>query len=90
MTLNTCVNRFYLVYRYKKFNLGNDIELIVRCEHDAVMVGVNGELQFINIKTLNEWDPRVGKSVLCLFPAEACDAFPNLNPNYMNDVTCNS
>lgn len=48
-----------LCFRYKKFSLGNDIELIVRCEHDAVMYGVNGELQYINIKTLNEWDPRV-------------------------------
>lgn len=45
-------------YRYRKFNLGNDINLIVRCEHDAVMYGPNGDLQFINIKTLNEWDSR--------------------------------
>ena len=45
--------------RYKKWTLGNDIELVARCEHDAVMAGVNGEMQFMNIKTLNEWDPRV-------------------------------
>ena len=31
----------------------------MRCEHDAVMLGVSGEKQYINIKTLNEWDPRV-------------------------------
>lgn len=50
-------------YRYKKFNLGNDIELIVRCEHDAVMYGVSGEKQYVNIKTLNEWDPRCSGGV---------------------------
>ena len=47
--------------RYRKFDLGNDIELIARCEHDAVAYGPNGEQQFINIKALNEWDPRVIK-----------------------------
>ncbi|XP_053392619.1 eukaryotic translation initiation factor 3 subunit D-like isoform X1 [Mercenaria mercenaria] len=50
-------------YRYKKFSLGNDIELIVRCEHDAVMYGVSGEKQYVNIKTLNEWDPRCSGGV---------------------------
>lgn len=44
---------------YRKWTLGDGIELIVRCEHDAVMLGPNGEESFINIKTLNEWDPRV-------------------------------
>jgi len=46
-------------YRYRKFSLGNDISLISRCEHDAVMHGPNGELQFANIKALNEWDYRL-------------------------------
>ncbi|KAL5019286.1 hypothetical protein ScPMuIL_005008 [Solemya velum] len=45
-------------YRYRKWTLGNDIELICRCEHDAVMYGPSGELQYLNIKTLNEWDSR--------------------------------
>ncbi|GAB6020453.1 Eukaryotic translation initiation factor 3 subunit D, variant 2 [Chamberlinius hualienensis] len=45
-------------YRYRKWSLDNDIELIVRCEHDAVMHGPNMETQFINIKALNEWDSR--------------------------------
>jgi hypothetical protein len=48
-----------LLYRYRKYKLGNDIELICRCEHDAVMTGTSGEIQFCNIKTLNEWDSRV-------------------------------
>ncbi|XP_023217705.1 eukaryotic translation initiation factor 3 subunit D-like [Centruroides sculpturatus] len=47
-----------VAYRYRKYDLGDGVELIVRCEHDAVMHGPNGELQFINIKALNEWDPR--------------------------------
>lgn len=45
-------------YRYRKYDLGNDIKLIVRCEHDAVTVGPNQEPQFMNIKTLMEWDSR--------------------------------
>ena len=34
--------------------------LVARCEHDAVMPGPSGEMQYMNVKTLNEWDPRVG------------------------------
>ena len=47
------------IYRYKMWNLGNNIELIARCEHDAATHGPNGELQMMNIKALNEWDSRV-------------------------------
>jgi translation initiation factor 3 subunit D len=50
-------------YRYRKFKLGNDIELICRCEHDAATYGPNGDLQLINIKTLNEWDSRYAGGV---------------------------
>lgn len=45
--------------RYRHWKLGEDIDLIVRCEHDGVMTGANGEVSFINVKTLNEWDSRV-------------------------------
>lgn len=48
-----------LCTRYRRWQLGEDIDLIVRCEHDGVMTGANGEVSFINIKTLNEWDSRV-------------------------------
>uniref|UniRef100_A0A8C9DMZ2 Eukaryotic translation initiation factor 3 subunit D n=1 Tax=Prolemur simus TaxID=1328070 RepID=A0A8C9DMZ2_PROSS len=48
-----------VAYRYRRWKLGDDIDLIVRCEHDGVMTGANGEVSFINIKTLNEWDSRV-------------------------------
>uniref|UniRef100_A0A673WLW1 Eukaryotic translation initiation factor 3, subunit D n=1 Tax=Salmo trutta TaxID=8032 RepID=A0A673WLW1_SALTR len=48
-----------VAYRYRRWKLGEDIDLIVRCEHDGVMTGANGEVSFINVKTLNEWDSRV-------------------------------
>jgi len=48
-------------YRYRKFDLGEGINLVVRCEHDAVLATPNNETQFLNIKTLNEFDPRVSK-----------------------------
>lgn len=50
------------VLRYRHWKLGEDIDLIVRCEHDAVMTGAKGEVSFINVKTLNEWDSRVRAS----------------------------
>lgn len=37
-------------YRYRKWCLGNDINLVARTEHDAVQAAPNNELQFINIK----------------------------------------
>ena len=46
-------------YRYRKWDIGNGHILVSRCEHDAVTHGPNGELQFINIKALNEWDSKV-------------------------------
>ncbi|XP_065174819.1 eukaryotic translation initiation factor 3 subunit D-like [Sycon ciliatum] len=47
-------------YRYRKWNLGEDITLVARCEHDAVSTTKpGGELQYMSIKTLNEWDPKV-------------------------------
>ena len=49
----------FLFFRYRHWKLGEDIDLIVRCEHDGVMTGANGEVSFINVKTLNEWDSRV-------------------------------
>lgn len=45
-------------YRYRKWDLGNGIELICRCEHDAATYDSTGELQLMNIKALNEWDSR--------------------------------
>eukprot|EP00795_Rhopilema_esculentum_P008955 gene8955-16589_t len=47
-----------VAYRYRKFELGDGINLIVRCEHDSVLQGPSGENLFVNIKTLNEWDSK--------------------------------
>ncbi len=50
-------------YRYRKWDLGNGIRLVARCEHDAVAQGPNNETLFLNIKALNEWDPKVPKQI---------------------------
>jgi len=47
-----------VAYRYRKFDLGNDLVLVCRCELDAVQQGSNNETQFVNLKALNEWDSR--------------------------------
>uniref|UniRef100_A0A646QEF9 Eukaryotic translation initiation factor 3 subunit D n=1 Tax=Hemiscolopendra marginata TaxID=943146 RepID=A0A646QEF9_9MYRI len=52
-----------VAYRYKKWDLHHGIELIARCEHDAAITGPNGEVQYINIKALNEWDSRYSGGV---------------------------
>jgi len=52
-----------VAYRYRKWNLGNDIVLICRCELDAVQQGSNNELQYVNVKALNEWDSRFSGGV---------------------------
>jgi len=48
-------------YKYRKFDLGNGIDLVVRCEHDAFLKTPAGDRQFYSIKALNEFDPRVSK-----------------------------
>jgi len=52
-----------VTYRYRKFDLGNGINLVCRCEFDAATYGPNGELQMMNIKALNEWDSRFSGGV---------------------------
>ncbi len=42
-----------------KWNLGGDVGLVARCEYDAVMPYHDQKKVFINIKALNEWDPKV-------------------------------
>ncbi|XP_075232247.1 eukaryotic translation initiation factor 3 subunit D-like [Lycorma delicatula] len=48
-----------VAYRYRKWDLDNGIVLVARCEHDAVLSTPSGELQFLTIKALNEWDSKV-------------------------------
>lgn len=52
-----------VAYKYRKFDLGNGIVLVCRCELDAATYGPNGELQMMNIKSLNEWDSRFSGGV---------------------------
>ncbi len=51
-------------YRYKKWDLGNNVKLIARCEHDAVAQGPNNEMVYMNIRALNEWDSKVSFRLL--------------------------
>ena len=50
-------------YRYRKWELGNDLVLICRCEV-AAAVGSMADPQYMNVKALNEWDPRYGQLLL--------------------------
>lgn len=63
ITASSQADGFLFSFRYRHWKLGEDIDLIVRCEHDGVMTGANGEVSFINVKTLNEWDSRVRGSL---------------------------
>lgn len=47
------------LHRYLRWNLKEDIGLVARCEYDAVMPTAAHGLSYINIKALNEWDPKV-------------------------------
>ena len=48
-----------VAYRYRSWDLGNNLTIIIRCEQDCVQIGPNGDEQFVNIKALNEWNPKV-------------------------------
>ncbi|XP_074036044.1 eukaryotic translation initiation factor 3 subunit d1 [Leptinotarsa decemlineata] len=52
-----------VAYRYRKWDLGGGVILVARCEHDAVVQSPNGELQFLSIKALNEWDSKLANGV---------------------------
>ena len=52
-----------MAYRYRKWDLGNGINLLVRCQHDAATVGANGQVQFMNIHALNEYDSRISGAI---------------------------
>lgn len=45
-------------YRYRQWDLGGGISMVARCEHDAVTKSKSSdEVEFLSIKTLNEWNP---------------------------------
>eukprot|EP00744_Colponema_vietnamica_P000973 GILI01001678.1.p1 GENE.GILI01001678.1~~GILI01001678.1.p1 ORF type:complete len:516 (+),score=163.15 GILI01001678.1:234-1781(+) len=45
-------------YRYRKWQLSEDITLVARCEVDAV-VKTGEDSSYVSIKALNEYDPRI-------------------------------
>ena len=47
-----------LVGRYRKFKVSEDVQLVVRCEIDGVMTH-KGQDEYLSIKALNEYDPKV-------------------------------
>ena len=62
MIFGSCGTVSSLLCRYRKYTLSDGHGLVVRCAHDAVLPpATRGQSpnQFINIKALNEWDPKV-------------------------------
>lgn len=51
--------------RYRKFNIAEDVDLVVRCEIDGVMP-YKGEDQLLSIKALNEFDSKTTGTPACL------------------------
>jgi len=49
-------------YRYRLWDLGNDVKLVARTEHDAVIAGPQG-MQFATVRALNEWAGRTAGAV---------------------------
>lgn len=45
-------------YRYRKWNLLDGVDLVVRCDIDGVEVGKDGEKKFLTINALNEYDSK--------------------------------
>ncbi|XP_023178437.1 eukaryotic translation initiation factor 3 subunit D-2 [Drosophila hydei] len=52
-----------VAYRYKQWQLGDDVVLIARCKHNGAVKSPSGEVQFVSIKALNEWDSKAANSV---------------------------
>jgi translation initiation factor 3 subunit D len=52
------VTPILLSFRYLKWDLGGNLGMVARCEFDAITPTAGGNF-YINIKALNEWDPKV-------------------------------
>lgn len=52
-----------VAYKYRKWDLGENVQLVARCEHDGILNTPNGDLQFLTIKALNEWDSKLSGGV---------------------------
>merc|ERR1711935_678041 len=45
-----------VAYKYRKFALGKDMDLVCRTEVNAVLKGADGKKQFLQVRALNEFD----------------------------------
>jgi translation initiation factor 3 subunit D len=53
-------------YLYRRFDLGEDMHVVVRCEVDAVLpnaLNPDAEPEFLAVRALNEWDPKAAGTV---------------------------
>ena len=55
--------KFEFEFLFISYFLGNNIKLIARTEHDAVVGTSEKDLSFMNIKALNEWDSRYSGNI---------------------------
>lgn len=46
-------------YRYRKWNLLEGVDIVVRCDIDGVELGKDGEQKYLTINALNEYDPKL-------------------------------
>lgn len=60
-----------VAYRYRKWDIGDNTNLIVRSEIDAVTLGANDEKHYLSIKALNEWDSRVRILAFLTWPSSS-------------------
>ena len=60
-----CLSHEFFSFQKRKWNLGNNIHLIARTEHDAVAASGSNEkdLSYMNIKALNEWDSKYSGNI---------------------------
>lgn len=56
-------NCFYSILAFENKHIIFLQVLVTRCEHDAIVQTPNGELQFLTIKALNEWDSKLANGV---------------------------
>jgi translation initiation factor 3 subunit D len=50
-------------YLYRRFSLGEDLSVVVRCEVDAAFNRGDAEPEFLTVKALNEWDSKASGGV---------------------------
>lgn len=52
-----------IAYRYRKWDLGDNIQLVARCELNAATKQKSGEPLIATVKALNEFDPKLSGGV---------------------------